>query len=65
MSRSKKGSKGPGYDYWTPRPGNNGCQGYGPDMKRRTHRLERLEAKEQARKEQENLEKDEDAPTTP
>jgi hypothetical protein len=54
MSRSRKGSKGPGYDYWTPRPGNNGCQGYGPDVKRRTHRLERIQDKKIIKKELED-----------
>jgi hypothetical protein len=52
MSRSRKGSKGPGYDYWTKRPGNNGAQGFGPDVKRHTHRLERIENKKAAPKEQ-------------
>jgi hypothetical protein len=55
MSRSKRGSKGPGYDYWTRRLGNNGCQGYGPYVKRRTHRLERLESKKIVQKERKDL----------
>ena len=47
MSRTKKGSKGPGYDYWSRRPvksqsGTGGMSsGYGPDIKRRTNRAER------------------------
>jgi len=55
MSRSNKGNKGPGFDYWTRRLGNNGMQGYGPDVKRRTHRLERLDGKKQIRKESGNV----------
>lgn len=55
MSRSKKGSKGPGYDYWTARPGNHGSQGYGPDVKRHTHRLERIRDKNLVRKELKDL----------
>lgn len=51
MSRSRKGSKGPGFDYWTTRLGNNGAQGYGPDVKRHTHRLERLRDKKIVRDE--------------
>lgn len=43
MSRSKKGSKGPGYDYWSRRPGSG--MGHGPDVKEVTHRAERQEAK--------------------
>ncbi len=49
MSRTKKGAKGPGYDYWTARPGNHGSQGYGPDVKKRTHRLERIQGKKQTK----------------
>jgi hypothetical protein len=49
MSRSKKGSKGPGYDYWPNRLGNTGAQGHGPDVKKRTHRLERVAGKKEAR----------------
>lgn len=45
MSRSHKGSKGPGYEYWSKRP----CAGLTPgaETKRMTHKLERLEAKEE------------------
>lgn len=41
MSRSKKGSKSPGYDYWSRR--NNGCMtaSYGPEIKHQTHKRER------------------------
>lgn len=47
MSRSRhnKSGKGPGYDYWSPRPGNRGgaCPGKygGKAVKTHTHRLER------------------------
>lgn len=47
MSRSKKGSKGPGYEYWSKRPGSMAVPG--EFSKNRTHRLERLEAKKAAR----------------
>jgi hypothetical protein len=52
MSRTIKGAKGCGYDYWTRRLGNNGMQGYGKDVKRRTHRLERLEGKRVCRRDE-------------
>ena len=50
MSRTKHNSKKPGYDYWTARPGNHGSQGYGPDVKKHTHRLERIEDKKEIKK---------------
>lgn len=51
MSRTRKGKKGPGYEYWSARPGNyNNSPGAG--VKRRTHRAERRQGKQQA-KEQE------------
>ncbi len=44
--RTNKNPKGFGYDYWSRRVGNSGMQGYGPNVKTRTHRLERrIEAK--------------------
>lgn len=46
MSRSKKGKKGPGYEYWTARPGNKHGALPGAFTKKRTHRWERAEAKE-------------------
>lgn len=50
MSRTRKGSKAPGYDYWSARPGNrHGALGYGPYAKRRTHRLERQSGKKTTR----------------
>ncbi len=45
MSRTIHNSKGAGYDYWSRRLGNTGCQGYGPEVKKRTHKLERRAAK--------------------
>ncbi len=45
MSRTIKGSKGSGYDFWTRRPGNTGCSGYGPFVKHTTHRRERTQSK--------------------
>lgn len=41
MSRTIKGSKSIGSDYWTARPGNKGGGGLGPFYKRQTHRAER------------------------
>lgn len=41
MSRTRKGSKGPGYDYWGGRPGGTTP---GPDTKRVTHGIERARA---------------------
>ncbi len=57
MSRSNhdKSGKGPGYDYWSRRPGNAGgaCPGKygGRDVKTQTHRVERRQAARQLRKE--------------
>lgn len=46
MSRTKKGSKRPGHEYWSKRPGSNDHGSVtGEFSKNRTHRLERLEAK--------------------
>ncbi len=44
MSRTKKGEKGPGYDYWTKRPYS--YSGYGPDVKKMTKKKERAVAKQ-------------------
>jgi len=42
MSRTNKGSKGPGYDYWTARPYNDSkCNSPSKFAKRRTHKAER------------------------
>lgn len=46
MSRTKKGGKGPGHEYWTKRPGSNRHGGTpGKFTKKLTHSLERLEGK--------------------
>lgn len=48
MSRSKRGAKGPGYEYWSKRP----CVGMNPgaETKRLTHRLERIQGKQEIQK---------------
>lgn len=46
MSRTNKGSKGAGHEYWSRRP-NKGVVP-GPDNKRITHRMERQEGKQEA-----------------
>lgn len=52
MSRTKKGKKGPGFDYGGRRPGNQGyCNCPGSGVKARTHRLERLRDKQIANQE--------------
>lgn len=52
MSRTKKGSKGVGYEYWGKRPLSRNCGANpGKVTKKLTHRLERIEAKAQIRKE--------------
>lgn len=45
MSRTKRGSKSPGYDYWSKRP--HGNLGFGRAVKILTHRAERQQAKEE------------------
>lgn len=45
MSRSRKGSKGPGYDYWSKRPGTKKASDPGKYAKKINHRLERIEGK--------------------
>lgn len=50
MSRTKRGEKGPGYDYWGRRPLSGNC-GYGPFVKHVTHRKERRINKTIVRKE--------------
>lgn len=44
MSRTKRGGKGPGYDYWGRRALSGDC-GYGPQVKKTTARMERARAK--------------------
>ena len=43
MSRTKRGEKGPGYDYWSRRPYSSNY-GYGPDIKKLCHRKERVQS---------------------
>lgn len=50
MSRTKKGSKSPGYDYWGKRALSGNC-GYGPEVKKLTHKIERAQAKQALLKE--------------
>lgn len=50
MSRTIKGSKGPGYDYWSRRHPGNGIIGHGKKVKKRTHKYERQKAKEECRR---------------
>ena len=45
MARTTKGSKGPGHDYWSRRPMSGSAPG--KETKRLTHKLERIEAKDQ------------------
>ena len=47
MSRTRHGSKGPGHEFWSRRPGSNrnGCNP-GPFAKKVTHRAERRRAEE-------------------
>lgn len=54
MSRTRKGSKGPGYDYWSKRPTKGGTSP-GPNTKRITKRLERRAAVRAVRKEEKDL----------
>lgn len=50
MSRSRKGSKGIGAEYWSKRPISNKHGAIpGKETKRLTHRAERREAKKQAK----------------
>lgn len=49
MSRSKKGSKGSGYDYWGNRALSGDC-GCGKDVKKATIRKERRDAKTKLQK---------------
>mgnify|MGYP003427396584 CR=1 FL=1 len=52
MGKTKKGSKGPGYDYWARRPGNEGkCNSPGKGVKQLTHKRERLQQKKEDNKE--------------
>ncbi len=44
MSRTRRGSKGPGYDYWSPRPFSDAP--IGKFTKKRTNKAERKQADE-------------------
>lgn len=49
MSRTHKGSKGPGFDYWSRRAGNESkCNAPSPFAKLITHRKERRAASREA-----------------
>lgn len=48
MSRTKKGSKGPGYEYWKSRMG--GIEDPGAETKKFTHKKERSRAKSKVRR---------------
>jgi hypothetical protein len=50
MSRTRKSTKAPGYEYWSRRPGSNGggCSP-GAASKRHTHRAERQQAQRETR----------------
>lgn len=50
MSRSIRGGKAPGLEYWTPRPGNRCGASPGAATKRRTHRAERQDGKQDAQR---------------
>lgn len=45
MSRTGRGSKSPGYEYWSSRPGNKRGGLVGPEAKKRTHGVERRDGK--------------------
>lgn len=47
MSRSKKGGKGPGYEYWSTRPGSSSP---GAFAKKQCHHIERRQGKKEALK---------------
>lgn len=47
MSKTRKGSKGPGYDYGGSRLSPRWTECPGPGVKRRTHKKERREGKKE------------------
>ena len=51
MARTKKGSKGIGYEYWSPRPGNAQGGAVGSVAKTITHGRERAKGKQEPLKE--------------
>lgn len=48
MSRTKKGSKGPGYEFWSRRPSKFKFPSPGKDTKKNTHRMERKAGKQES-----------------
>lgn len=52
MSRSKRGGKSAGYEFWSRRPGSGGCGRIGKII---THRRERIQKKDIIRKEKEDF----------
>lgn len=55
MSRTKRGEKGPGYDYWSRRHPGNGIDGYGKPIKKLTHKYERQLSKRELKAIEEGL----------
>lgn len=53
MSRTIKGSKGCGYDYWSKRPYSG--NGHGKQIKKFTHRAERVIKKEETQEAMEEM----------
>lgn len=49
MSRSRKGKKAPGFEYWSRRPGNKHGGSPGSATKRHTHAVERQQGKQQSK----------------
>lgn len=47
MSRSIRGGKAPGYEFWSKRPGNRGGSSPGAATKKQTHRVERQQGKKE------------------
>ena len=63
MSRSNRGSKAPGYDYWSRRPFST-SYGYGPEIKNLCHRAERRQSNAIVQAELEELEERKDLKMT-
>ena len=57
MSRTIKGKKPIGYDYWGKRAMSGSC-GFGPVVKRMTHKKERAQAKQELDKEKKKIKHD-------
>jgi hypothetical protein len=57
VSKTKKGKKSPGFDYWGKRALSGNC-GFGPEVKKLTHKKERAQAKQDLHKKKK--EKDEE-----